>query len=73
VRLQPGLAMSKDGLSFEDRKGPILELGDADSWDKNGVSWPRVIPPKGTCDLGFSESWNPFALFDNVFGSSSLT
>lgn len=47
VRLQPGLAMSKDGLSFEDRKGPILELGDADSWDKNGVSWPRVIPPKG--------------------------
>lgn len=65
--------MSKDGLSFEDRKGPILELGDADSWDKNGVSWPRVILPKGTYDLGFSESYNPFALFDKVFGSSSLT
>jgi hypothetical protein len=56
MRLQPGLAISKDGLSFEDRKGPILELGDADSWDKNGVSWPRVIPPKGTYDLRFSGS-----------------
>lgn len=56
MRLQPGLAISKDGLSFEDRKGPILELGDADSWDKNGVSWPRVILPKGTYDLRFSGS-----------------
>lgn len=47
VKLRPGVAASKDGLSFDDREGPILELGEKGAWDENGVSWPRVLPPEG--------------------------
>jgi hypothetical protein len=53
VMLQLWLVMSKYGVSFENWKGPILELGDVNFWDKNGVSWPRVVPPKGIYDLTF--------------------
>lgn len=45
VRLQPGLAISDDGIHFQHRQGPILTVGDVGSWDQNGVSWPRVLPP----------------------------
>lgn len=45
VRLQPGLAISDDGIHFEHRQGPILRVGDVGSWDQNGVSWPRVLQP----------------------------
>lgn len=45
VRLQPGLAFSDDGIAFNDRHGPILEVGAPGSWDQHGVSWPRVLQP----------------------------
>lgn len=41
------MAVSKDGLAFEDREGPLLELGEEDAWDSVGVSWPRVLRPEG--------------------------
>ncbi|KAG0560214.1 hypothetical protein KC19_10G162800 [Ceratodon purpureus] len=47
LRLRPGVATSKDGLAFEDREGPILELGEEGAWDRVGVSWPRVLRPEG--------------------------
>uniref|UniRef100_A0A7I4AGY0 Glycosyl hydrolase family 32 N-terminal domain-containing protein n=1 Tax=Physcomitrium patens TaxID=3218 RepID=A0A7I4AGY0_PHYPA len=50
VKLRPGVAASKDGLSFDDREGPILELGEKGAWDENGVSWPRVLPPEENGD-----------------------
>ncbi|KAH7285688.1 hypothetical protein KP509_33G041100 [Ceratopteris richardii] len=45
VLLQPGLAISDDGIHFHHREGPILTVGDAGCWDQNGVSWPRVLQP----------------------------
>jgi hypothetical protein len=34
--------MFRNGLSFEDQKGPIIELGNANFSDKNGISWPQI-------------------------------
>ncbi|KAJ7569439.1 hypothetical protein O6H91_01G078000 [Diphasiastrum complanatum] len=48
IKLRPGVATSADGLHFQSRNGPILDVGDAGSWDQNGVSWPRVLLPSET-------------------------
>ncbi|MCO5593220.1 hypothetical protein L7F22_047227 [Adiantum nelumboides] len=54
VRLQPGLAVSDDGICFLHRQGPILTVGDVGCWDQNGVSWPRVLQP---ASMDSDEKW----------------
>jgi len=46
LKMRPGAATSRDGLSWERRNGgqPLLEVGSAGAWDNNFVSWPRVLP-----------------------------
>eukprot|EP00246_Nothoceros_aenigmaticus_P015292 TRINITY_DN627_c0_g1_i1.p1 TRINITY_DN627_c0_g1~~TRINITY_DN627_c0_g1_i1.p1 ORF type:complete len:207 (+),score=23.94 TRINITY_DN627_c0_g1_i1:22-642(+) len=43
TKLRPGIAFSRDGISWERRDRPVLELGAPGEWDQNGVSWPRVL------------------------------
>lgn len=66
LRLRPGTATSSDGLSFEDREGPILELGEEGTWDQNGVSWPRVLPPRGNSESIFTLHKLPFLKFAHI-------
>jgi hypothetical protein len=66
LRLRPGTATSSDGLSFEDREGPILELGEKGTWDQNGVSWPRVLPPQGKPESIFTLHTLPFVKFAHI-------
>ena len=45
-RMRPGIALSKDGIAWERllTANPMLDVGDAGSWDSVFCSWPRALP-----------------------------
>ena len=45
-KMRPGVATSRDGLSWERQYGrnPLLDVGADGAWDSNFCSWPRALP-----------------------------
>eukprot|EP00850_Spirogloea_muscicola_P010578 SM000062S19964 [mRNA] locus=s62:578413:588150:- [translate_table: standard] len=48
VRIRLGRATSKDGVTFERLKEPLMELGPPGAFDELGMAWARVLPPEAS-------------------------
>ncbi|CAE7603486.1 unnamed protein product [Symbiodinium pilosum] len=56
IRMQIGLAVSEDGLTWRRHGEPVLSPGAPGDFDETFVAWPRVLPPWETRNVGI-EGW----------------